>query len=81
MSQHRTTLAKLFGMVKKDRRLLDAVLQDPEKALSVKGLSLSSTDLQALKRWLKKTYKIPGKRLAKMLVNYARGNTKPPWPS
>ncbi len=80
MATRRVTLKRVYELAKKNEGFLDAVLRNPEKALAKEGLSLSEKDLAALRRWLRKVYKISGRNLVRLLMIPAKVERIYPWP-
>lgn len=80
MALRKITLAKLFSRAMKDKKLFNAILKSPRKALEQKGLVLSPGDQKDLERSLKKVYKFSGKKLAEILTHGAK-LPSPPWPT
>lgn len=80
MPLRKTTLRQLHKMAKKDRRLFEAVLKNPRKAIEAKGMTLSPQELKKLERSLKKVYKISGKHLARAwFKGHIKGGPDEPW--
>jgi hypothetical protein len=75
----RVTLRKVYEVATWDQAFLEALLINPEKALAQVGCSLSKKDLAALRRWLKKVFRIKGKNLVRLLMMPMKSKIYP-WP-
>lgn len=73
------TLGQVYDLAKWDEAFFEAVLANPKKALAAEGCELPAADLKALENWLKKSKKIKGRDLLRLLMEPVRGKTYP-WP-
>ena len=78
MALRKISFQKLYRLVRRDAGFFNALLRDPEKALKARGWYLTKSDLQRLKRALRKVYRINGKQIARFLVQGRTGVF--PWP-
>jgi hypothetical protein len=81
----KTTLEQVYRKAYKDPMFLNALIRNPERALAIRRMSLSSADLKKLKSLVRTKFKITGKKVLRVIA-YCK-STKPggdppppPWP-